>query len=265
MRKGMSNGMKGILLVLGVAVVLIMVVSIKSALDIKREYNLTDSSLNQEEDESKDWAKPEKEDETVEKEEKKCYQNVKYNVTLNRTVEREITNLSCRPEDYAIYLNTVSRGWNDVVFNGTVKNLYYMKDVEILNEEDVSLCVEIKLEFLRKNLLGKNESVKEEPVTLVKPLLRQSVTPLRYKWFTEKDMNKDYSVELVRILPKEECEQVFIEEYISSRFVGDNVMVDNEAFLERKKVEGCYKNITRTIEEIEYYNETKVRSEEVKC
>ena len=264
MKKGMSKGLRMGLLVVGVLVAVVIIVSVKSAMDLRREYNLTDSYLYPKEDESKDWAMPEEQD-NGKTEDKKCYQNVKYNVTLNRTIEKEITNISCRPEDYAISLNTVSREWKKEIFNGSVKNLYYIKNVEIRNNENVSLCAEIRLDFVRKNLLGNLEPVKEDSVTLVKPLIKQSVTPLRYKWYTEKDMKKDYVVNLVRILPKEECDKVFIEEFIASRIVGDDVVMDNEAFLERKRVEGCYKNITRTIEEIEYYNETRVRTEEVKC
>jgi len=264
MKRGVA-GFKVLLLFIGVIVFVFIAVAIKSSMDLRKEYNINPETLNPKEETKEDeWWLPKNETNETAKDTKKCLRNVEYNVTLNRTKTYNVTEISCDPADYNISVKTITRKWEDVLVNGTVKDVYYMKEALLYNNENASLCVEVRLDFLRTNILGQNESVGEESVTFVVPAIYESSTPIRYKWYTEKDMKKDYAIVLQRILPKEECRQVFHDEFVGERNSGE-ISIINEDFLERKRVEGCFKELTKTIEEIEYYNETRIRTEEYEC
>lgn len=252
-KKGIN--VKLILLVFGVVIIVMLGISIKSAMDLKKSFPEETSKpliVPKDNASSGDVAS-----------QNKCYQPIPYNVTLNRTVIKNVSDYFCDPMHYNVSHTSVSKRWGKDYINQTVSGEYYVDEIYVYNNEPYSLCINASIIFKRKSMFDFIENMSLEPVEVVIPVKKRSFYRLAYKWYTDKDFTKYYEVVLNNILAKEDCEQEFLNETSLER--NKKINITNNVYLENLNIEGCFKYTTVEVEAIEEYNETRYEQKEVPC
>jgi len=246
---------KSILLVFGLIIIIILGISIKSAIDLKKSFP---------EETSKPLIVPKSNVSSGDaNDQNKCYQSIPYNVTLNRTVIRNVSDYFCDPMHYNISYKSVSKSWGKDYINQTVSGEYYVDEIYVYNNEPYSLCINASIIFKRKSMFDFVENMSLDPVEVIIPIRRKSFYRVAYKWYTDKDFTKYYEIVLNNILAKEECEQEFLNETSLAR--NDQINITNNVYLENLNIEGCFKYTTVEVEVVEEYNETRYEQKEVPC
>jgi len=246
---------KSILLVFGLVIIIILGISIKSAVDLKKSFP---------EETSKPLIVPKTNVSGADgSDQNKCYQSIPYNVTLNKTVTKNVSDYFCDPMNYNISYKSVSKHWEEDYVNQTVSGEYYVDDIYVYNNEPYSLCINASIFFKRKSMFDFVENMSLKPVEVIIPIKKKSFYRLAHKWHTDKDFTKYYELELKNILAREDCEQQFLNQTSLAR--NEEINITNNVYLENLNIEGCFKYTTVEVEAVEEYNETRYEQKEVPC
>ena len=246
---------KSILLIFGLIVMIILGVSIKSAVDLKRNFP---------EETSKPIIVPKNiGSNESDLDQNKCYQSIPYNVTLNRTIIENVSDYFCDPKHYNITFSVNSRRWVDDYWNNTIVGQHYEEDIYFYNKEPYTLCINASVIFKRNSMFGFIETLNLDPQEIIIAIRKNSFYRLNYKWNTSKDSTKFYEIELNNLLSEEECKKIFEEEEILSR--RNELNITNTNYIDGLDIKGCFKYTTVEVEKIEEYNETRYEQKEVPC